>query len=220
MLRSKGNPGGLQKWYDKLAPLLSEAREQLREVKLSKLVLRSGCAREPNGDLRLTFFWRDYLVQPPEFNVRKADSGEEPSSFTQSLMLTYLVTADGTTPSKRWIAFRELPDGMFYAAAFSGYAEQRLVRQLGDEGLEGFRERAERLSEESVEIGDAGYAFRVLPRISLTAVYWQGDEDFPSRTSILFEDTASHYMPTDGLAILGSHLVNALMKADRPVASG
>jgi hypothetical protein len=46
-------------------------------------------------------------------------------------------------------------------------------------------------------------------------VYWLGDEDFPSRTSILFEDTASHYMPTDGLAILGSHLVGAIAKAAR-----
>jgi hypothetical protein len=30
---------------------------------------------------------------------------------------------------------------------------------------------------------------------------------------VLFEDTAAHYMSTDGLAILGSHLVGRILKA-------
>jgi hypothetical protein len=46
-------------------------------------------------------------------------------------------------------------------------------------------------------------------------VYWPGDEDLPSQASILFEDSASHYMTTDGLAILGSHLVDAIVKATK-----
>jgi hypothetical protein len=32
---------------------------------------------------------------------------------------------------------------------------------------------------------------------------------------VLFEDTAAHYMPTDGLAILGSQLVGRILKASR-----
>ncbi|HEY76083.1 MAG TPA: DUF3786 domain-containing protein [Thermoflexia bacterium] len=215
MLRPGGHPQGLQEWYDKLAPRVAEARERLRQIPPHKLVLRSGCEQEPDGAYRLTFFWRDYRIRPPEFTVQRADTGEEPSSFIQAMLLTYLVTADGTTPSSRWIAFHSLPDGMFYAQAFRGYAENRLVRELGEEGLETFRRGAERLGGEPIEIGDAGYAFQVLPRIHLAAVYWLGDEDFPSRASILFEDTASHYMPTDGLAILGSHLVGAILKAAR-----
>lgn len=215
MLRPGGYPQGLQEWYDKLAPRVAEARERLREIPPHKLALRSGCGQEPDGAYRLTFFWRDYLVRPPDFTVQRADTGEEPSSFIQAILLTYLVTADGTTPSGRWITFHSLPDGMFYAQAFRGYAEDRLVRELGEEGLEAFRQGAERLGGEPIEIGDAGYAFQILPRIHLAAVYWLGDEDFPPRASILFEDTASHYMPTDGLAILGSHLVGALLKAGR-----
>lgn len=213
MLRPGGHPTGLQEWYDRLAPLVADARRRLQEVRPTKLVLRTGCEQEPNGSFRLTFFWRDYLIQPPDFTVRRADTGEEPPSFIQALLLTYMVTADGTTPSRRWVAFRGLPDGLFYAQAFRGYAEDRLVRELGEDGLAAFQRAAERLGGEPLEIGDAGYAFRVLPHIHLAGVYWLGDEDLPSRASILFEDSASHYMPTDGLAILGSHLTNALVKA-------
>jgi hypothetical protein len=58
-----------------------------------------------------------------------------------------------------------------------------------------------------------GYAFTVLPRVHLALVYWCGDEEFPSQARVLFEDTSAHYMPTDGLAILGSQLVGRVLKA-------
>lgn len=215
MLRPGGHPAGLHEWYDRLAPLVAGARERLSQVRAARLALRTGCAQDPDGALRLTFFWRDYRVCPPDFVVRGADTGQEPSSFIQALILTYLVTADGTTPSSRWIAFRSLPDGMFYAQAFRGYAEDRLVHELGQDGFELFQEGSRRLGGMPIDLGDAGYAFGVLPRVHLAAVYWLGDEDFPSRASILFEDTAPHYMPTDGLAILGSQLTTAIVKAAR-----
>lgn len=218
MLRPGGNPAGLQEWYDKLAPLVTEAREQLRAANPARVVVRSGCAQEPDGAFRLTFFWRDYRVAPPDFVVRRVDTEAEQTSFIQALILTYLLTADGTTPSSRWVAYHGLPGGMFYAQAFRGYAEERLVRELGSDGLSAFRSAAERLGGVALGMGDAGYAFQVLPRIALAAVYWLGDEEFPSRASILFEDSAVHYMPVDGLAILGSHLVSALVKAARETA--
>lgn len=215
MLRPGGHPEGLQEWYDKLAPQVAQAREQLRQISPGRLALRAGCLQEPDGALRLTFLWRDYRILLPDFAIVRADTGEEPSSFVQALLLAYLITADGTTPSSRWVAYRDLPDGMFYAQAFRGYAEDRLARELGTEGLAAFRRGAERLGGQPLEIGDAGYTFAVLPHLHLAAVYWQGDEDFPSRVSILFEDSAPHYMSTDGLAILGSQLASSIVKAGR-----
>jgi len=46
----------------------------------------------------------------------------------------------------------------------------------------------------------------------LLAVYWQGDEDFPSTCQVLFDASASHYLPTDAYAILGSTLTRRLIK--------
>ncbi len=199
--------------YDKLAPLVASARERLAVIKPDKLVMRSGCTREEDGTYRLPFFQRDYLIRPPDFTVQEAGTGKTAPTFTQAVLLTYLVTADGTTPSARWVSFRGLPDGMFYAQAFRGYAENRLVQELGDEGLTLFQRGAEQLGGERLELGDAGYTFQVLPRIRLAAVYWLGDEDFASRASILFEDTSPQYMPVYGLAVLGSQLVSAIIRA-------
>jgi hypothetical protein len=201
----------MQRWYDRLAPLVADARARLQEIDPARLARCAGCARGPDGTLEIEMLWQRYLVDVPSFEVRRAEKDEALTAFTQALILTYLITADGTPPSGQWIAYRELPNGMFYAQAFRGYAENRLVRELGKGGLEAFCRVAERLNGERIEIGDAGYAFQVLPRVQLAAVYWLGDEDFPSRTSILFEDTCTHYMSTDGMAVMGSHLVNALL---------
>jgi hypothetical protein len=181
----------------------------------ARIALRSGSVHEPDGALRLSFFRQEFLVLPPDYEVRQVGTDQAPSSFTQALLLTYMVTADGAVPSDRWTAFRDLPGGMFYAQAFRGYAENRLVRELGKEGLEAFLRGAQRLGGGAIEVGGNGYAFQVLPRIQLAAVYWPGDEDLTAQASILFEDTATHYMPTDGLAILGSHLTGAIIKAAR-----
>jgi hypothetical protein len=212
MLQQGKHTPKLEEWYDKLTPVLAEARATLRQVKPSKLVLRSGCEQDAEGTFRLDFFWHAYTISGDDFTVRRADTGAEPPSFIQSLILTYLATADGATPSSRWIGFRELPDGMFYVQAFQGYSGRRLARELAG-GIEAFRRAAERLGGLPLEMGNAGYAFTVLPRVHLALVYWQGDEEFPSQARVLFEDSASHYLPTDGLAILGSQLVGKLLKA-------
>ncbi len=204
----------LQQWYDRLAPVVAEAQARLRAVAPGKLALHSGCEQDGDGNFRLAFFWQEYVVSGGDFTVRRTDDGEETPSFIASLILTYLVTADGTTPSSRWIGFRDLPDGTFYVQAFEGYSGGRLARELEPRGgIEAFRRAAERLEGEPLPLGDAGYAFAVLPRVRLAVTYWEGDEEFPSQARVLFEDTAAHYLPTDGLAILGSQLVGKILKA-------
>ena len=213
MLRDADKTPQLKEWIDRLAPVVEEAKEVLQQRKPSRLMMYSGCEQDAEGDFRLRFFWQEYVISSTDFTVQRAKDGEEPSSFVQSLILSYLVTADGTTPSRRWIGFRELPEGMFYVQAFRGYTGIRLVRQL-EEGIEAFRRAAGNLESKPLdEIGDAGYVFTLLPRIHVAVVYWRGDEEFPSQARVLFEDTAAHYMSTDGLAILGSHLIGRILKA-------
>ncbi|MGD8245227.1 MAG: DUF3786 domain-containing protein [Anaerolineae bacterium] len=213
MLQEAETTPQLKEWIDRLAPVVEESKEILQRRRPSKLVTYSGCEQGADGSFRLAFFWHEYLVSAQNFTIRRAEDGNEPSSFIQSLILTYLATANGTTPSGRWIGFRDLPDGMFYAQAFRGYTGIRLIRQL-EGGIEAFRRAAEALDGKPIEgIGDAGYAFGVLPRLRIGVVYWQGDEEFPPQSRVLFEDSAANYMPTDGLAILGSHLVGYILKA-------
>ncbi len=103
---------------------------------------------------------------------------------------------------------------MFYAQAFQGYSGNRLARFFVN-NVAGFERAATDLGGTRVEGGDAMYAFWPLPRIALAAQYWAGDDEFAPRASILFDAAASHYLTTDGLAVLGSQLVSKLIKSPR-----
>jgi hypothetical protein len=166
------------------------------------------------GNLRLALFGQALVVSPDGFSIHRADSADPASSFTESLVLTYLASADGTVPSGRWIGFRELPDGLFYADAFQGYSGARLVRELCA-GLAAFCLGCQSLGGERIDLGDAAYAFAVLPRLRLALAYWEGDEEFEAQARVLFDSSVRHYMPTDGLAILGSQLVGRLLETLR-----
>jgi hypothetical protein len=67
-------------------------------------------------------------------------------------------------------------------------------------------------------LGDAAFLFHALPRVALLVIFWQGEDsedtiDFPPSLQILFDSSASHYLPTDVCAILGSSLTRRLIAA-------
>jgi hypothetical protein len=54
-----------------------------------------------------------------------------------------------------------------------------------------------------------------LPRLSLLAAYWAGDEDFPASMRVLFDAAAEHHLPMDVCAIAGGMLTRRILKAHR-----
>jgi len=146
-------------------------------------------------------------------NLEAFDAAGKPLSTFDTAMLTfYLQTADGEPMADRWIGFRELPNGVFYNQAFQGYSGNRVANTFGDKP-DRFNEAATLLGGWKLSgLADHAFAFQPLPRIRLAATLWPGDEEFPSKASILFDASASHYMTTDGLALLGSGLTGRLIK--------
>jgi hypothetical protein len=41
-------------------------------------------------------------------------------------------------------------------------------------------------------------------------IHWEGDEEFPAYSKILYDISASNYMPTHGLAALTEFLIHRL----------
>lgn len=201
-----------QQPIDKLAPVVKEAQARLRLIDRGVIADRSGAIIDRDGNLRVVFLRREYVIDQAEWTVKRADDGAVPPSIMQSLILTYLYTADGTPPLDRWVGFRELPNGLFYAQAFQGYTGDELIRQLNGE-VATFKRASEKLEGAALPIGDAGCAFQVLPRLKLAVIMWVGDDEFPAQAQVLFQETAPHYLITDGLAIAGSLLIGQIVKA-------
>ena len=199
-----------QKWLDNLAPKVASLRAELGSRDPRDLAQRSGALFDARQQAITLLLWdKAYTLIHPEL-VARDSTGAQAALNRQALLLMYLHTADGTPPAHKWVTYRELPGGMFYANAFHGYAEMRLAQEF-DGDVERFRAAARRLDGDRLTFGDASFEFIALPRILVGAVYWMGDEDFPSSASILFDAAASHYLPTDVVGALGSQLVSRLL---------
>lgn len=199
-----------EEWRASLRPRIEAVRRRLAEDDPHELARRGGLT-DRDGVLELPLLGTTYTIAWPGLSIAFPDGRPCPEEIT-ILVLDYLERADGSAPTGEWIGFQELPDGAFYRRAFQGYSGDRLAADLAD--VDGFREAAETLGGEPLSIGDAGYAFRVLPHVQLAVVWWDGDEEFPAHATVLFDRGAGQHLPTDGLAILGRMLCGALAKAD------
>ena len=201
-----------QKWLENLAPKVEQLREELARRDPRELAERSGAVFDAGRQALQIQLWDTlYTLIHPEY-VARDPSGPfgEASLNRQALLLMYLQRADGAPLAHKWLSYREMPGGMFYADAFHGYAELRLAQGFNGD-VERFREAAVRLNGDRLAFGDASFEFVALPRILVGAVYWMGDEDLPPNTTILFDAAASHYLPTDAIGALGSQLVSRLL---------
>jgi hypothetical protein len=205
---------GRAKWAESLEPRILEMRQKLQLQDPAAVAQASGALyeREPlPGRLNLSFFGRPYVVGWPELVVCDTE-GRISHNAIQSVLLEYLVLADGTPLQVAWVSLRELPNGAFYEAAFQSYSGNLLVRTFKSE-LESFYEAAKRAGGEPISLGDRAFRFWVLPRLPLAVVYWSGGGEFPDSAQVLFDASASSYQPLEVLAHLGGMVCEKIIKS-------
>ncbi|HJX39377.1 MAG TPA: DUF3786 domain-containing protein [Anaerolineae bacterium] len=204
-----------KKWLEYSLPVMEAMRDELATVDPVLLAARTGTAFERSnkgqGYFELPYISQTFHVSYPQFEAQDPETGKECWPGLRFLFLHYFHKADGAPLAHRWIAYRELPDGMFYFHAFQGYTGARLLKTF-DNDLQRFKDAALATEGEAISHGDAGFLFWALPRIPMAVVYWLGDDEFPPNANVLFDASAGHYLSTDGLAVLGSELCSKIIR--------
>ena len=209
----------------RFADALAKAREEWAAADAAAGAARAGCELADGGVL-VPLFGRPHLVTHPGGEVTAAAgrprdpaaAGREPAHIAVAiLLLHYLLLADGAPPAGEWKAYRELPDGLFYAASFAGRAEAPLARAFAGSpaGLDAFRAAAASAGGDALTLGDASFRFVALPRVDVAVLVWAGDDEEPGEARVLFDASAGHYLPAEDLAGLGGQLAHRLAAAAR-----
>lgn len=203
----------------RLAPRMDELRALLGGIDPAVIAARTGS--EFNGDeFNLHLWGKPVILTLDGFNALDAATHQPLRPDQQMLLLYYFSTADGSPETGQWISFADLPDGRFYNQAFQGYTGHELLKAFGAD-REDFEQAATRLDgrpypgDSKHRFGDSAFIFPALPRVTLLVLFWQGEEgevvDLPSSYQILFDSSASHYLPIEAYAILGSSLTRRLI---------
>ncbi len=160
----------------------------------------------------MPYFSRPHLVAHPSGETVVQATGKPAHMTIAIVLMHYLLTANGAPPADRWLAFRELPDGLFYAQAFAGHAEGEIAARFGSD-VAAFRQAAAALGGQPLDLADASYRFQALPRLAIAVLLWAGDDEFPGQARVLFDAHAGSYLPTEDLSGIGEWLAHKLAHA-------
>jgi len=199
-------------------PAFQKATAELKALDQQTVAANSG-AKYADGRFRLPFFNRTFTVSFPDIEVMEEGLIVPPPNMIQFTLLHYLIQSGGVRSvcvqggdGSRWVAFRQLPDGLSAGGVFQQMAIGPMVQAFGED-LEGFMEACESLGGTPLNIsGDAAYEFHALPKVVIAAVLYLGEEGISPSGNSLFDAACSAYLPLEDLILVGEYLSAALQK--------
>ena len=160
------------------------------------VVYRTGCSFEASkGIYKIKVWGRSYAVDPAREEIRTVQS-ESHGEYMHLFLLHYLMRALDISLAEVWVSEKDIPSG---AAFFRGphTLPTHLVVQAFGNNLEKLAVRCEALGGAPLNMADRAFRFEITPRIPVAVLYWQGDEDFPAESRLLFDRTISRHLPLD-----------------------
>ena len=176
-----------------------------------------------DGRFTLRFLNRTFSISYPEGYVKEADADKTPPVWLQLTLLHYLTHASGVLPATfhcptdslrgdEWIVYRQLPGALSAGSVFQRTVINPLVNGFGQD-IEGFKQACQSLGGTYLSgSGDAAFTFAALPRLPMAVVLYLGEEGLPPSVNVLFDATASEYLPTEDLILIGEYLSAALLE--------
>jgi len=143
--------------------------------------------------------------------ARRVEGG--PGGYEPPLVcVQYLLTAQDEPPAGERVSPRSIPSGDFFFRGPHDFPTERLATAFGDR-VEAFCRASEKIGGQPVAAGDAAYEFAALPRVPMTIILWQTDEEFPARVQMLVDRGAHRQLPLDALLVLAHVLAKRLIAA-------
>jgi Domain of unknown function (DUF3786) len=134
------------------------------------------------------------------YDKLKEELCNEKDIVVSFILLAHYSMAEPVERTGILVNFRDLPGGHAYEKAFTQRVIEPVAKTFGDKP-EALIEAAKLLNGVALTYGDSSVEIPVLTRIPIVFIIWKADE-FPASATVLFEEPASHYLPTEDLAVL------------------
>lgn len=191
------------------------ALETLLTYSFNDMANQSGFDALEDSVLKVPFLNREFRLSYPDFIFKDiSDVDKEVPIQEQVLILHYLMAESANTPTGNWVSYREIPGASFYYSAFTKRAIDPLKKVFGD-NISALKEASLSLNGSPVDIGDAGFDFRVFPRAPVRMIVWHGDDEFPSEANILFDETIGKMLSPEDIAWMAGMLVYRLISISK-----
>ena len=155
-----------------------------------------------NAEYRLT--WPNYTI-----TADREDAFALHSLPGQTFLLRWLLEGKRMPAGGQFKTFREMPWGELYIQPFTGRCLTRAAFTFGTRVAK-FAAAMEKLGAKKLPHGDAGYELELLPGYSMQMIVWEGDDEFPPNSQILYSDNFEDSFSAEDRVVSGDILISVV----------
>lgn len=162
----------------------------------------------------LAFLGTEYQISWPDFEVSHVpdDKGFYPLEemiYAKILTIRFLINGVRSESSGKFKTYREMPWGEVYLRQFDGRCIKRLAFSYGNK-LDVFRTVMKHIKAVPVPYGDVAYEVEIFPQYKIRMILWEGDDEFPPSSQILFSDNFPVSFQAEDMAVMGDVIIGSL----------
>lgn len=153
-----------------------------------------------------------YRAAFPRFELREAAGQPVSDESTRVLTLRYLCKGRWIAPGGRQLSYSEIPWGELYFRNFEGRCIKRIERIFGNDpgSFSALFEKHKNLKGGRLSGKEHGWRFEFLNDIFMSIIIWEGDDEFPSKAQILFDDNFPSAFSAEDIAVAGYICISRL----------
>ena len=153
----------------------------------------------------------EYRITWPKYSITadRADAFALKALPGQTFLLRWLLEGKAAPARGEFKTFREMPWGELYIQPFTGRCLTRAAFTFGTRVAQ-FAAAMEKLGARKLEHGDAGYELELLPGYAMRLIVWEGDDEFPPNSQILYSDNFADSFAAEDRVVAGDILISVV----------
>ncbi len=170
------------------------------------------------GSVDIPYFDEVITLGLPGFSF-KSSKDVNVTLVAKIIILHYLVRAPDMPLKDELVAYEDIPGARHYLPVF----ERRVTRPLAlafGYNRDAFVESGIALGGTKEDYGNASFTLTILPRVPVTFILWEGDEEFPPSVRTLFNPSVSAYLSLEDIVVLSKMAVTRIVKTARKKYAG
>lgn len=199
-----------QKVYKKVYDI---ACEELLRADIQERCNAAGISYEGssgNCHIEILFFNEIITISVPDFTF-KSSKDANITLVSKIILLHYLIKASGARLGGELIPYEDIPGLGHYYPVYEKRVLKPLQNAFGHDRYT-FLEAGLSLSANVEEYGDASFTLHALPRIPITFILWEGDDEFPPLIRTLFDPTIPGYLPLEDIVVISKLASTRILK--------
>ena len=157
----------------------------------------------------LTIMGRPVKVTWPDMEAVYTETGEKTKANVRILLARLIMRGRMSETTGKMLSYTEMPWGNVYEAQFRGRCIMRLAFGFGND-LDKFAAACKSIAGVPSKGGDMAFDIPFLPKLTVRLMVWEGDDEFPPSSQILFSDNFPNAFTAEDLAVTGDIILDAM----------